>query len=332
MDIFKWIDKELKPKTYTSARFIYDDMDSQSYRCLPVIYQPFDGHQKAHWRDRGSLFDFLSSTDGNKLLDFGPGDGWPSLIAAPFVEQVTGVDGSVRRVEVCTENARRLGIDNARFIHVAPGDVLPFKDNCFDGVMAASSVEQTPDPKAALKEIFRVLHPGGRLRISYESLKRYRDGREREVWLSQVDEQVSRLYLYDRHIDREFVRWYGINFALTKQELINSFSDNNDLLTFDMITIPLLEKICSAVIDARVCKLTHPSGKTLISWLMDVGFRKVIPTHSGAWFAGKLFDQIPEEQRPEDIKDVDELLQPLVKIAVQMVAPPGIDPMITAIK
>ena len=39
------------------------------------------------------------------------------------------------------------------------------EEKSFDGIMASSSIEQTPNPKATLKELFRVLKPGGRLRI-----------------------------------------------------------------------------------------------------------------------------------------------------------------------
>lgn len=92
MEIFEWIEQELNPESCDSAEFIYDDMDSQSGRCLPIIYEPFDGSRKSHWCGQGALFDFYYSTGGKRLLDFGPGDGWPSLIVAPYVEKVVGVD------------------------------------------------------------------------------------------------------------------------------------------------------------------------------------------------------------------------------------------------
>ena len=332
MDAFDWIEQVLNPKACTSEGFIYDDTDSQSGRSLPMIYQPFDAGQRSHWQDRGSLFDFLFSTQGKKLLDFGPGDGWPSLIVAPFVEEVVGVEGSRRRVEVCSENAARLGISNARFIYVEPGMPLPFPGNSFDGVMAASSVEQTPDPKATLREFFRVLRPGGRVRIDYEALSRYRNGQEREVWLWEFSDHICRLMLYDRDIDRERARQYSVTFAMSGQEVTELFAKDGSSLSFEMITIPLLEKAHSAIIDARFCSLMHPSGQTLVSWLSDIGFREVIPSHSGAWFAGQLFDQLSEAHRPKDIEGVDAVLAPVVKIVVQMAAAIGIDPIITAIK
>jgi len=332
VDVFEWIDQVLSPRSCTSEEFMYDDMDSQSGHGLPIIYQPFDVDQRSHWRDRGSLFDYLFSTAGSRLLDFGPGDGWPSLIVAPFVEQVVGVEGSRRRVQVCTDNAERLGISNARFIYVEPGVRLPFPDNSFDGVMAASSVEQTPDPEATLGEFFRVLRPGGRVRIGYEALSRYRNGEEREAWLWEVDHRSCRLMLYDRDIDGERARQYSLTFGMSGQEATELFAADEDPPSFDMITIPLLEKGRSAITDVRFCSLTHPSGQTLVSWLRNIGFSQVLPSHSGAWFAGELFDQLGQAHRPTDIEGVDHVVRPVVKIVVQMAAPTNMDPMITAVK
>jgi len=334
MDIFEWIERELKPKVCNSVEFFYDEMDSQSDYSLPIIYRPFDASKRSHWRDRGSLFDYLFSTEGEgeRLLDFGPGDGWPSLIVSPFVDEVVGIDGSPHRVEICTENARRMGISNVKFIYVEPGTLLPFQDNSFDGVMAASSIEQTPDPKVTLQELYRVLRSGGHLRIGYEDLGRYRNGQEREAHLDKIDDHMCRLTLYDRHIDQEFARMYKIALSMSREEIIKFFSENGDSLSFDLITIPLLEKVCSTITETRICSLTHPSGKTFVSWLKEIGFREVVPSHSGAWFAGQLFDQYSEEDRPRDIDAIDSILRPLVKIVVQMAAPISVNPMITAIK
>ncbi len=202
MDIFDWISRELAPRPMTTEALLYDHMDSQSGRSLPVIYQAFDPADRGHWRDRGAALDFVLSTqgEGGRVLDFGPGDGWPSLIIAPFVGEVVGVEGSHRRVDVCRENAARLGMANATFVYNEPGAPLPFDDGSFDAVVAASSVEQSPDPQATLAEFHRVLRPGGRVRLRYEALGRYRGGKEREAWLWAIDAATTRLMLYDRHI------------------------------------------------------------------------------------------------------------------------------------
>jgi SAM-dependent methyltransferase len=334
MDLFTWIEKQRVPIPCDSEQFIYDDMASQSGQSLPVIYKPFDAADRSHRTDRGSLFDYLWSVDGRgkRLLDFGPGDGWPSLIVAPFAAEVVGVDGSPTRVSVCTENAKRLGISNARFIHVPPGSPLPFEDGSFDGVMAASSVEQTPDPMATIRELTRVLRPRGRLRINYESLSRYRNGRERDVWLCGVSEQRSRLILFDRQVEAERVRQYGLTFSKSREELARVLSGGAGPLAFTALTVRHLEALLPSLIDARVCDTTHPSGKTLARWFHDFGVRDVKPTHSGSVAAGMLFDGQSVGTRPADIEGVDRLIEPVVKIVSTLAAPLDSDPMITVVK
>jgi ubiquinone/menaquinone biosynthesis C-methylase UbiE len=332
MGIIDWIEKELKPAECNSVEFIYDNMDSQSGYCLPIIYQPFDANNRLHWCDRGSLFDFVYSTGGGRLLDFGPGDGWPSLIVAPFVDEVVGVEGSRRRCDVCADNARRLQINNARFVYLKPGDALPFDDNSFDGIMAASSVEQTPDPKAVLKEFYRVLRPGGAVRVYYESLDRYRGGREREVWVYPVDNRKVVLVLYDRHIEKEYARQYRILLTLSKDEVTGLFGGEKDIISFDKVNIALLQEVRRAIIDVRKCTLMHPSGGTLCGWLREIGFREVLPSHDGSEYAGKLFDELPAGSRPGNMSEIDLMLQAPVKIIVKMPAPVEMNPGITAVK
>ncbi|MGD9401793.1 MAG: class I SAM-dependent methyltransferase [bacterium] len=333
MDVFNWIEDNLRPRACTSVEIFYDCMESQSFECLPVIYKPFDAADRSHWCDRGSMFDFLHATRGagRRLLDFGPGDGWPSLIVAPLAAEVVGVDASRRRVEVCAANAKRLGLTNTGFLHVPPGEPLPFDDDTFDGVMAASSVEQTPDPAATLREFFRILKPGGRLRVTYEDLDRYRDSSRHETWLWSPDAGSARLVVYDRHIEDECAVMYGMTFSGGPGDL-GLPVDGSGVLPFDRLTAPLLESLKPRVTDAVVCRLSHPSGRTYSGLLNEIAFSEVIPSHSGAWFAGELFDRLSEDLRPLDMASIDDMLSPAVEVVVEMRAPLASNPRITAVK
>ena len=338
MDLITWINETLQPEDCNSEIFFYNEMESQSDYCLPVIYQPFDAANLSHWYDRGAILDFLCATEGEgkRLLDFGPGDGWPSLLVAPFAGEVVGVDGSRKRVDVCTQNARRMGISNARFIHVEPGSPLPFPDESFDGVMAASSIEQTPDPKAALRELYRVLRPGGQLRISYEGLGRYRGSQEREADLSPIDERSCWLTIYDRDIDGEKAVMFRLALAISTQEAAQAFDWDEKRPLFEALTVDRLSSLRQQIRAARTCTLVHPSGTTFARWLNEIGFTGVMPTHSGQWFAGQLFRQFPPTERPTTLAELDALLIPLTRIVVQMQAPlsspSGRDALITAIR
>jgi len=332
MNIFDWLEKNQSPRPCHSGEFIYDDMESQSDRCLPLLYQPFDVNRKMHWCDRGMVHDFLHSTGGGKLLDFGPGDGWPALIVAPFTEFVTGVDASPKRVEVCFQNARKLDIENVEFLHVPAGERLPFDDDSFDGVVASSSIEQTPDPRATLDELYRILRPGGRVRIFYEALGRYRGGQERAFELLPLGPDSCRLILYDRHIDDEYARQYGLTLAMSAEEARAALFPRNGDSSFENITTDKLHEISDQIRDVRSLRLTHPSGRTLVSWMKQIGFNEIRPTHNGGDFAAGLFDSLPAERKPHDMTGIDRLLADPVRVAVAMSAPIETDPMITAVK
>lgn len=332
MDAVEWIEKELAPQVCYSDELIYNHMESQSGRCLPIIYEPFDAGNRAHWRDRGSAFDYYFSCGSGRLLDFGPGDGWPSLVVAPMVEEVVGADASQRRVDVCAGNAAKLGIANARFVRVPAGGRLPFDDSSFDGVMAASSIEQTPDPQAALRELYRVLRSGGRLRMTYEGLKRYRGGGEREACFWPLDKRKTMLILYDRDIDNELAWQYVLTLAMDQRRAAEAFGVEGETVPWDRVTTDRLGFVRNTIVQARKCLLRHPSGSTWVSMLHEAGFAEIRPTHSGSRFGGELFETINARLRPDTLAGVDEVVRPAVAVAVRLEAPVHEDPMMTAIK
>ena len=334
MDIFDWIAANLDPTPTTTEQLIYEHMESQSGRSLPIIYEPFDPTDRGHWRDRGAALDFVAATrsEGARVLDFGPGDGWPALIIAPWVGEVVGVEGARKRVAVCRTNAERLDITNATFTFVAPGDPLPFDDASFDAVVAASSVEQSPNPRATLEEFYRLLRPGGRVRLRYESLSRYHGGEEREVWLSAPGDDRTVLMLYERHIDEELAVQVALTYSLPASEVVAAFGGEGTSLAWRDITIAGLERLRDALVSAGTCTTVHPSGPTLSRWLAEIGFRQVLPSHDGISFAGELFDRLPAGDRPATLQAIDDYLAPIIATVVELPAPVETDPAITAVK
>lgn len=333
MDIANWIDENLRPENCTSDRFIYNDMDSQSGYSLPVIYMPFDSSDRSHWADRGCLYDFLYSVDGEgkKILDFGPGDGWPSLIIAPFVKEVIGLDSSQKRVEVCTENAKRLNISNARFVSYTPGTNIPFEDNTFDGIVASSSVEQTPNPREILMELYRVLKPGGKLRIHYESLNWYKGGEENDIWIYPINKNSCMLIIYFRNIDEEYANQYAININIDEKTLVTMLSEGGKP-SFKNITVSFLEDLKQYITSTRICRTIHPSGRTYASWMKEAGFREVHPTFSGRYAAVKVYDTYEKDKFPVGLEAVDNAIKNTVKVVIGLEAPINKDPMLTAVK
>lgn len=97
---------------------------------------------------------------GLSVLDCGCGPGSITLGIAERVApgQVVGVDSGFTQVELAT--ARGTGVPNASF-RVADCYRLPFDDNAFDRVFSHALLEHLAEPARAVREMWRVLKPGG---------------------------------------------------------------------------------------------------------------------------------------------------------------------------
>jgi len=65
---------------------------------------------------------------------------------------------------VCRDNARRQGAGRASFL-AGDGAALPVRTASIDLAVASHSLEECADPEAAMRELARVLRPGGALRV-----------------------------------------------------------------------------------------------------------------------------------------------------------------------
>jgi arsenite methyltransferase len=97
------------------------------------------------------------------VADIGAGTGFMADGLAPLVKRVYVVDGSPAMLAVARQNLA--AFDNIEF-HEADGLTLPFPDESLDAAFANMYLHHTPDPLAAIREMIRVLRPGGRLVIT----------------------------------------------------------------------------------------------------------------------------------------------------------------------
>ena len=105
------------------------------------------------------------------LLEIGMGNG--GLVAGMLERQpwlrYMGVDFSADMVREASElNADLVRSAQARF-QIGEASALPIKDSTFDRVLTVNTLYFWPDPDVGLREIYRVLAPGGRLVVAVRS-------------------------------------------------------------------------------------------------------------------------------------------------------------------
>ena len=123
----------------------------------------------------GNPFSLGEIEQGESVLDIGCGGGVDTMAAAIMVRptgRVVGVDMSSEMVERARENLSETHLANVSFQESSAED-LPFLDKDFDVVISSGVFNLIPDKRKALKEVFRVMKPGGRLMMADQVLTGY---------------------------------------------------------------------------------------------------------------------------------------------------------------
>lgn len=105
----------------------------------------------------------VETTGGERVLDVGCGPGTLLVSLAEAGADATGIDlvpGHVARAQ-----ASLAALDLPGRVEVADAEELPFPDQSFDRVVSNNALQFTPNLDSALREIYRVLRPGGSVRL-----------------------------------------------------------------------------------------------------------------------------------------------------------------------
>ncbi len=148
-----WADPKL-------ANVLYHDWEAGSYDAKWSI--SFDQRCIDYARDR---FVYIAGRTGwpyGDALEIGCGTGFflLNLMLAGVIERGQVTDLSPGMVEVATRNAAGLGFSVEG--RVADAERLPYDDDSFDLVVGHAVLHHIPDVELALREVVRVLRPGGR--------------------------------------------------------------------------------------------------------------------------------------------------------------------------
>jgi arsenite methyltransferase len=138
----------------------------------PEILRKLPKDALASYCGVGNPFTLGPVNQGEAVLDLGCGAGVDTLIAAIIVGpegRVVGIDFSPEMIERAMENLQKTALGNVTFQEASAED-LPLPDASFDAVISNGVFNLIPDKLTALKEVFRVLKPFGRLMIADQVL------------------------------------------------------------------------------------------------------------------------------------------------------------------
>jgi ubiquinone/menaquinone biosynthesis C-methylase UbiE len=115
-----------------------------------------------------ALLALASPAVGERVLDIACGTGLVSLEAARAVGpsgHVLGIDLSERMIAVAEQGASERKLTNCSFSRM-DAETLTIPDATFDVALCCLGLMYMPDPERAVREMFRVLRPGGRISVA----------------------------------------------------------------------------------------------------------------------------------------------------------------------
>jgi SAM-dependent methyltransferase len=114
---------------------------------------------------RARLSEILDPRPGERILEVGPGTGYYTLDVAESIKPDGDLDILDLQQEMLDHTMRRAA--ERGLVNVTPtrsdATALPYEDGTFDAAFLVTVLGEIPDQETALRELARVLRPGGRL-------------------------------------------------------------------------------------------------------------------------------------------------------------------------
>ena len=152
-----------------------------------------EGMEKGHGPVGRQAIDLMNIPADARVLDVGCGSGWASRLMAAKARngRVVGIDISDEMVTLSADTSKEF--PNVEF-RVASAEALPFADGEFTHAFSMESLYYYADMPTALKEIRRVLAPGGMF-VTVVDL--YQENEPSHQWVEDLKVPVQLLSISD---------------------------------------------------------------------------------------------------------------------------------------
>jgi ubiquinone/menaquinone biosynthesis C-methylase UbiE len=163
-----------------------------------------------HWHTAKHVLARMPIEAGDVVVDLGTGSGYAAraLVGAGGADRAYGLDASPEMAR----NARSYtatGGDDTGDVGFLVGDFghLPFDDDALDHTFTMEAFYYAADPRAALREVHRVLRPGGTF---FCAVNFYEENHHSHGWPERVGVEMTR---WDREEYRDAFRAAGFHVA-----------------------------------------------------------------------------------------------------------------------
>lgn len=156
----------------------------------------------------------LGAVKDKIVLDIASGAGYGTNLISKSAKSVVGIDYSEEAIEYCNKLYQS---SNLKFVQ---GDAqeLPIEDSSVDVVVSLETIEHIPNPEKFVKEVKRVLKPGGQFIVSTPNDDEYIEGNEFHLHEFQLKELKSLIGKYFKKSDYYYQGSY-LSAGVYSQEL-----------------------------------------------------------------------------------------------------------------
>lgn len=148
----------------------YSSKEERVHDVFEKIYENYDSMNsvisfKQHTLWRSDVMKRMHVSPGDRALDVCCGTGDWSISLAQAVGrdgEIIGLDFSENMLSIAREKGEKAQLDQIKWMHGNAME-LPFEDNHFDYVTIGFGLRNVPDYLTVLKEMYRVVKPGGKV-------------------------------------------------------------------------------------------------------------------------------------------------------------------------
>lgn len=218
-----------------------------------VNFDPVVGDERRPWNSYWRFIDLVQShftSEGQRLLDFGCGTGFYSLIFARVGYEVFGFDIAPNNIAIANRLSEKYDLRRKTHFAVGTAETLDYEDEFFD-VVTGINILHHVDIKSSVTECMRVLKPGG-IAMFHEPVRApvFDAVRESPLGTKIVSKEAS----FDRHITPDERKLNGEDLKLLEGlgreftcERFLLFSRLDRFIKRNPKTPSLLEKLDSGV-------------------------------------------------------------------------------------